>query len=138
MFETFSRQPNNFNKQNFIDIIENNGRCFPAGNNGLVPLIIVIINRKSSGWKRSHAQKCSPGFGLSIFVVADSFSLSTVFQPPCFISHLLSCSLFRDSFLNATPCFKKWSLSPTRILLRRKNNSSHVVLRFQICRQRKE
>lgn len=71
MLGTFSRQPNNFNKQSFIDIIANNGRCFPAGNNGLVPLIIVIINRKSSGWKRIHAQKCSPGFGLSIFVVGD-------------------------------------------------------------------
>lgn len=111
MFGTFSRQPNNFNKQNFIDIIENNGRCFPAGNNGLVPLIIVIINRKSSGWKRSHAQKCSPGFGLSIFVVGDCFSLSTVL-PPRFISHLLSCSLFRDSFLNATPCFKNGPCRP--------------------------
>lgn len=95
-FGTFSGQPNNFNKQNFIDIIANNGRCFPAGNNGLVPLIIVIINRKSSGWKRTHAQKCSPGFGLSLFVVGDCFSLSPVFPPaphPRFISHLLSCSV---------------------------------------------
>lgn len=62
MFGPFSRQPNNFNKQSFIDIIANNGRCFPAGNNGLVPLIIVIINRKSSGWKRIHAQKCFARF----------------------------------------------------------------------------
>lgn len=82
--------------KNFIDIIANNGRCFPAGNNGLVPLIIVIINRKSSGWKRAHAQKCSPGFGLSIFVVGDCFSLS-----PVFLSHLWSCSASL-TFLNAS------------------------------------
>lgn len=60
MFGTFSRQPNNFNKQSFIDIIANNGRCFPAGNNGLVPLIIVIIDRKSSGCKRTHARFGAP------------------------------------------------------------------------------
>lgn len=93
MFGTFSRQPNNFNKQSFIDIIANNGRCFPAGNNGLVPLIIVIINRKSSGWKRIHAQKCSPGFGLSIFVVGDCFSLSPLFSALFRTCYRAACSV---------------------------------------------
>lgn len=57
----------------------------------------------------------------------------------CFISHLVSCSVFPNTFINGLQCLKKeWSLSPTRILLRRKNNSSHVALRFQICGEKSE
>lgn len=98
MFETFSGQPNNFNNQNFIDIIANNGRCFPAGNNGPVPLIIVIINRKSSGCKRAHAQKCSPGFG------SRSSWWVTVFH---FLPLLYFALVIRDTFLNTPRAPKK-------------------------------
>lgn len=105
---------------------------FQLGVMGLFPLLLLLLTAKVLAGNASMPRNGSPGFGLSIYAVGDCFSLSPPFF--CFISHLVSCSVLPNTFRSGLQSFEKaWSLSPTRTLLRRKNNSSHVALRLQIC-----
>ena len=102
MFGTFSGQPNNFNKQNFIDIIANNGRFFSQlGIMGLFPLLLLLLTAKvlaGNALMPRNVRQVS-GARTSWWV--------TVFHLFQFFPRLLYFALIVPSVSKCPPCFKK-------------------------------